>query len=412
MHIINSSACVACQNRLLDIADGLALSEHERAILEHAQRTISVTMPVSMDDGSVRVFSGVRVQFNDALGPTKGGIRYHPEVDTAEVQELAFLMMLKNSLAGLPYGGGKGGVTCDPKAMSTSELERLTRSFVRALGVVVGPDTDIPAPDVNTGSQTMDWFVDEYEKMVGHAARAVVTGKSISQGGSVGRDSATGRGGVYILERYTREMGWQPSETTIAIQGFGNVGGWFARLAAELGFSVVAVSGSKGGVYAPEGFGAAALIDAIEQKRLPPGKEITNEDLLALPVRVLVPSALAHQIHKYNASTVQASLVIEMANAPVTPGADEILSEKKMTIVPDVLANGGGVTVSYFEWLQNRANESWDEEKVYELLQKSINDAYDRVQRRAAAQGTTWRRAAYHEAIERILNAERARGRL
>ncbi len=412
MHIINSPACGACQIRLLDVAQGLELSTKERAILEHAQRVISTTMPITMDDGSTRVFTGLRVQYNDALGPTKGGLRYHPEVDAAEVQELAFLMMLKNSLAGLPYGGGKGGITCDPKALSVTELERLTRSFVRALGTTVGPDTDIPAPDVNTGAQTMDWFVDEYEKMVGHPARAVVTGKSVPEGGSLGRDSATGRGGVYILEQYAQEQGWSPKETTIAIQGFGNVGGWFARLAVELGFTVVAVSGSKGGVYAPEGFTKEALEAALGTKTLPAGKDITNEELLALPVRVLVPSALAHQIHKYNASTVQAELVIEMANAPVTVGADEILAQEGVVVIPDILANGGGVTVSYFEWVQNRAQESWEENKVNELLKKSMLDAYERVSVRSKKAGNTWRTAAYHESIERILNAERVRGRL
>ncbi|MBP9668736.1 MAG: Glu/Leu/Phe/Val dehydrogenase [Candidatus Pacebacteria bacterium] len=412
MHIINSSACVACQSRLLDITQGFNLSPKEKAILEHPQRTISTTMPIMMDDGSVRVFSGLRVQYNDALGPTKGGLRYHPEVDEGEVQELAFLMMLKNSLAGLPYGGGKGGITCDPKSLSVAELERLTRAFVRALGTTVGPDTDIPAPDVNTGAQTMDWFVDEYEKMVGHPARAVVTGKSVAQGGSLGRDSATGRGGVYLLERYAQEQGWNPAATTIGIQGFGNVGGWFARLATGLGFKVVAVSGSKGGVYAPEGFTLAALEASLAEKTLPEGSPVSNEELLALPVQVLVPSALAHQIHKYNASTVQAQLVIEMANAPTTVGADEILAMKGVRVIPDILANGGGVTVSYFEWLQNRAGETWDEELINEKLQKSILDAYARVMARSVSKGSTLRSAAYHESIERILNAERARGRL
>jgi glutamate dehydrogenase len=365
-----------------------------------------------MVSGSVKVFAGYRVQYNDALGPTKGGIRYHPHVHLEEVQELAFLMTIKNAIAGLPYGGGKGGVTCDPKTMSEGELERLTRGYVRALGQTVGPLIDIPAPDVNTGPQTMDWFVQEYEAMVGHEARAVVTGKSVASGGSLGRDSATGRGGVFILAEYAREHGWNVKDKTVAIQGFGNVGGWFARLAAQEGFKVVAVSGSKGGVYNKEGFTLAELESSLGARVLPRGEEVSNEALLKLPVDVLVPAALSEQITKDNAARIQASLVIEMANAPTTPEGDALLYSRGVTVIPDVLANGGGVTVSYFEWRQNLTKETWSEEKVNEALEKSIVSAYREIRDEMEKRNTPMRSAAYSRAVTRILGAERIRGRV
>lgn len=406
------TTCYPCQARLEGFAASFPLTEKETALLVNPQRSISVSIPITMDDGSVRVFPGYRVQYNDALGPTKGGIRYHPHVHLEEVQELAFLMTIKNAIAGLPYGGGKGGVTCDPKTMSDGELERLTRGYVRALGQTVGPQIDIPAPDVNTGPQTMDWFVNEYETMVGREARAVVTGKSIDAGGSLGRDSATGRGGVFILAEYAREHGWSVSGKTIAIQGFGNVGGWFALLSIREGFRVVAVSGSKGGVYRKEGFTEEDIRNALENRTLPPGEPISNAELLELTVDVLVPAALSEQITKDNAARISASLVIEMANAPTTPEADSVLFARGITVIPDVLANGGGVTVSYFEWKQNLARETWSEEKVNESLKQSIVAAYAAIDAEMKKHHLPMRVAAYRRALERIFEAERARGRV
>ena len=262
-------ACISCRTRLAPIAKRLELSDFERALIEYPQRVISVALPVVMDDGSTRVFRGYRVQYNNALGPYKGGIRYHLAVDEEDITELAFLMMIKNALMNLPYGGAKGGIVVDPRALTKSERERLTRTFVRALGKTVGPYTDVPAPDVNTSAETMDWFADEYGKMEGMYMPAVVTGKSIPKGGSRGRDSATGLGGVYVLEQFAKKMKWKPAESTIAIQGFGNVGGHIAHLLAVRGYRVVAVSNSRGGVFRESGFSAEELARAQKEKTLP-----------------------------------------------------------------------------------------------------------------------------------------------
>lgn len=404
----NLSQCTVCQSRLDTLLTEAHVSARERMLLSHAQRTIAVSLPVRMDDGSTTMFEGFRVQYNDALGPTKGGVRYHPDIDREEVQELAFLMTIKCALAGLPYGGAKGGVACDPKTMSPTELERLTRALVRALGQTVGPDIDIPAPDVNTNAQTMDWFLDEYEKMVGHEAKAVVTGKSIAKGGSLGRDSATGQGGVYVLNAYARQKGIIPRETTVAIQGFGNVGGWFAKRAIESGYRVVTVSGSKGGVYKKTGFSLQEIEQALAQKALPEGDVIANEALVELPVDVLVPAALSGVIHQENAARVQARVIVEMANAPVTVDADHALMARGIDVLPDILANGGGVTVSYFEWFQNRAGESWDEVRVNRELKDKMEDAYARAVARMEGEHD-WRGASYREAVTRILHAEAER---
>lgn len=368
-------------------------------------------MPVHMDDGSTRVFSGVRVQYNDALGPTKGGIRYHEHVDEVEVQELAFLMMIKCALAGLPYGGAKGGITVNPKELSEGELERLTRAFVRALGTTVGPRTDIPAPDVNTDAKTMGWFADEYGKMTGTYEPAVVTGKPLDKGGSKGRDSATGLGGAYILERFAADQGWDPAETTVAIQGFGNVGGHIAHLLVERGYRVVAVSNSRGGAYHEDGFSSNELIEAQKNKGLPKGNPVTNEGLIELPVDLLIPAALSEQITANNASRVKAQAVLEMANAPTTVSADAILHENGVAVIPDILANAGGVIVSYFEWVQNLEKSSWSEEDVAAKLKDKMTEAYLAVAAEAKKRGSDMRTAAYELAIKQVLGAERKRGR-
>ncbi len=398
-----SNKCEACSKRLAPIADMLKLSLRERALLEHPQRIISVSMPVVMDDGSTRVFSGVRVQHNDALGPTKGGIRYHHHVDEAEVQELAFLMMIKCALAGLPYGGAKGGVTVNSKELSKKELERLTRAFVRALGTTVGPHSDIPAPDVGTDAEVMGWFADEYGKMTGKYQPAVVTGKPLKKGGSRGRDVATGLGGVYTIEHFVAANRWNPRETSVAIQGFGNVGGHIAHLLSERGYRIVAVSNSKGGVYRKEGFSRVELVAAQKSKTLPQGDAVSNEALLELPVDILIPAALSEQITKANAPRVQAKVVLEMANAPTTVEADAILHARGIPVIPDILANSGGVIVSYFEWVQNLKKQSWSEKKVAEQLKKKMDEAYAAVVREAKKRGSDMRTAAYILAIQRVL---------
>lgn len=406
----DKNVCVACRERIQELVGNMELSEHERALLEHPQRTISVAIPIKMDDGTTRVFDGVRVQYNDALGPTKGGIRYHPHVQEQEVATLAFLMTIKNALAGLPYGGAKGGITVDPAELSRAEKEKLTRGFVRALGTTVGSRVDIPAPDVNTGPEEMRWFADEYAAVVGHPDPAVVTGKPLDAGGSHGRDSATGRGGVFILEQYAQQMNWKPEETTVAIQGFGNVGGWFARLAAERGFVVVAVSNASGGVWKKEGFTTEELIHAQQNKTLPEGDMLSNDALLSGEARVLVPAALSEQITLDIAKRTHTSLIIEMANAPTVVGADTLLRSRGIALIPDILANAGGVIVSYFEWLQNLAQETWSEERVAKELKEKMLSAYTAVQKRAA--GNDMRTAAYQLAMERILEAEKKRGRV
>lgn len=389
----------------------MRLNQSEMRLITEPERIISVSIPVQMDNGALHFFHGVRVQHNSSLGPTKGGIRYHPEVDIAEVKELAFLMSLKTALVGLPYGGAKGGVTCNPKEMSKAELERLTRGLVRALGPNIGPRIDIPAPDVNTNSETMDWFLDEYAQLVGHTEKAVVTGKSIEKGGSLGRDSATGLGGVYILEQYATDNHKKPEDTTIAIQGFGNVGSWFALAALERGFKVVAVSGSKEAIYKEEGLTLNDIQIALRQGTLPKGEEVSNKELLELPVDVLVPAALAHQINKENAAAIKAGLIIEMANAPTTGEAESLLGERGVLVIPDILANSGGVTVSYFEWLQNLNNESWSEERVAHDLKEKILSAYSAVKEKVS-ETISWRDAAYCIALERILTAEKKRKRI
>jgi glutamate dehydrogenase/leucine dehydrogenase len=407
-----SGACAACARRLLPIAQHLNLNPLAQSLLEHPQRVITVAMSIRMDDGSLRVFSGFRVQYNDALGPTKGGIRYHEHVSRDEVCELAFLMMMKNSLAGLPYGGGKGGITVDPKTLSKKERERLTRAFARALGTTVGPHTDIPAPDVNTDAETMGWFADEYAKIVGKYEPAVVTGKPLSKGGSRGRDIATGLGGVYVLEQYIQGKKWKPEETTIAVQGFGNVGGHIARLLSERGYKVVAVSNSRGGVYREGGFSSKELARAQKERALPLGVVKTNDDILTLPVTVLIPAALSEQIHSKNAPYIKARVVLEMANAPTTVEADHILHARRIDVIPDILANAGGVIVSYFEWVQNLKKQKWSEEKVAAELKKKILAASSGVLARSRRDKCDLRTAAFALAIERVLNAEKKRKRL
>lgn len=410
----DKNICINCREWLADLPNTIQLSDAEFALLNRPQRTLSFAIPVRMDNGSVRVFNAHRVQYNDALGPTKGGIRYHHEVDIDEVKTLAFLMSLKCSLAGIPYGGAKGGIEVDPAELSEGELERLTRGYVRAFHRFIGPRTDIPAPDVNTNAQTMAWFVDEYARITGHFEPGVVTGKPIELGGSEGRDEATGLGGAYVLDAYREDKGAQRKDWKVAVQGFGNVGGHIARLLHEWGYTVVAVSDATGGRYNPDGLDVSQLCakKGCKMKDESQGTFIENKDLLELDVDVLIPAALSDQITSANAANIQAHTILEMANAPVAKSADDILFKKGVTIIPDILSNSGGVVVSYFEWVQNSSNEYWKKERVYDSLKEVIVGAYQRVRDRAAKDNHSMRVAAYEEAIHRILAAEKLRGHL
>ncbi len=364
-------------------------------ILSEPERTIELNFPLKLDSGEIEMVKGYRVQYNNLLGPYKGGLRYHKRVDLDEVKALAFWMMIKNALVDVPFGGGKGGLQINPKGLSKAELERVTRDFARRLAPNVGPLVDVPAPDVNTNSLIMDWFEDEYSKVVGKKSSAVVTGKSIGNGGSQGREKATGLGGFFVLEKIVKKLNLK-KPLTVAIQGFGNVGSNIAEILYKKGYKIVALSDVKGGIYDPkkEGFNVELVKKCREEKGylagcfcvgsvcdLAKNKKgvISNEELLALNVDILIPAALEDVLTIMNASKVRAKVVLEMANGPTTKEADDILNKKGVVVVPDVLANSGGVTVSYFEWLQNINKEKWGIEKVNNKLKEKMEDAFDKV---------------------------------
>ena len=373
--------------------------------LTKPKQILTVNFPVKMDDGSTKVFTGYRVLHNDTLGPAKGGIRYHPNVNIEEVEALAALMSFKCSLVGLPYGGAKGGVIVNPKELSEKELENLTRAFTRAIAKNIGPDIDIPAPDVYTNPQTMSWIVDEYSKIVGKFTPAVVTGKPIELGGAVGRTEATGRGAFYVMSQVLEIE--KVENPTIAVQGFGNVGKYFAKIAFENGYKIVAVSDSKGGIYDPDGLD----INEVDRIKNETGsvtnynaKKITNEEVLELDVDILVPAALEDQINEKNVDKIKAKYIFEAANGPTTPEASEILFKRGVKVFPDILVNAGGVTGSYFEWYQNKHNENWDLEKYNSELEKTMKKASKDVYDTKLKYNVNCRRAALILAIERILN--------
>ncbi len=372
-------------------------------ILLNIQKEIHVRFPVKMDDGSLRIFEGYRVQHNNFLGPYKGGIRYHPDVDINEVRALAMWMSLKCAVAGLPLGGGKGGVVCNPKEMSRTELERMTKGFIDAIYLDIGPEKDIPAPDVYTNSEVMGWIVDEYAKQVGKKKEevlGVVTGKSLSDGGSEGRGEATARGGEFVLMEFMAVK-----DKKIVIQGFGNAGRVFAKLISK-NARVIAVSDSKGGIYKGEGLNIEELIKHKEETGSVVGfrdsSEIENNELLKLECDVLVPAALESVITLENASEIKAGVVLELANGPTTPEADEILFKRGVQILPDILANAGGVSVSYFEWVQNMRGEKWSKEKVDEMLKEKMGVATKEVLGKAKELNVNNRLGAYVLAMERI----------
>lgn len=389
----------------------LGLSESAILDLTKPDRFVVVNFPVQMDNGSRRMFTGYRSQHNRARGPYKGGIRFSPEVCESEVKALSAWMTWKCSAVDIPFGGGKGGVIVDTKTLSKNELERLSRAFVGAIFEIIGSDKDVPAPDMYTTPEIMDWMVDEYAKLTGHQDLAVFTGKTLAGGGSAGRTEATGQGGVYVLEQLAKEAGLNPAETKVAIQGIGNVGYYFALLARQLGFKVVALSDSQSGVYNEKGLS----VEEVKQYKkdqgslagFPGAKAVSNDELLLLPVDVLVPAAVENVITEENASKILAHYIIEMANGPTVSAADEILAKKGIVVVPDILANAGGVAVSYFEWFQNKKNEKWSETEVLQKLKEKMNKAFTDSWQAMKDHQTDMRTATYILAIKRVLDASK-----
>ncbi len=403
------------QEQLDKAAKLLKLEPHVHETLRWPMREIHVTIPVKMDDGSVKVFKGFRVQYNDALGPTKGGIRFHPEETIDTVRALAAWMTWKTALMDLPYGGGKGGVICNPKEMSEGELERLSRGYIRALAQFIGPEKDIPAPDVYTNPQIMAWMMDEFSKIRQYNAPGVITGKPLRIGGSLGRIDATARGGMYILREAAKKLGVDLKNATCAIQGYGNAGYFAHKLITEMfGTKVVAVSDSKGGIYSEKGLVFEEVYNHKKSTGTVVGfkdtKKITNEELLELDVDILIPAALEEVITGENADKIKAKIIVELANGPVTPEADEVLHKKNILFLPDFLANAGGVTVSYFEWVQNITGFYWDEEEVYSKLDKKMTKSFLAVWDAMNEFNTDPRTAAYIVAVRRVVEGMKLRG--
>jgi glutamate dehydrogenase len=395
---------------LMQIAgEKLKLDQGIHEMLKRPMRTIIVNVPVVMDDGSLQVFTGYRVQYNDTLGPTKGGTRYHPELTLEEVIALSAWMTLKTAVVGLPLGGGKGGIRCNPKEMSSGELERLTRGYTRALARFIGPYSDVPAPDVYTDAQTMAWMMDEYSQIVGCNSFGVVTGKPVCIGGSLGRMEATSRGVMYTIVEAARHLDIELKAATVAVQGFGNVGYNAARLLHELGCEIVAVSDSKGGIYNPDGFDPTKVLRHKKETgsvvNFGNCNSLTNGELLELECDILLPAAMENQITEANARKIRSKIVAEGANGPTTPEADEIMFENGVFVIPDILANSGGVIVSYFEQVQNQMNYYWSEEEVRSKLQNTIVNAFNEVLTVAEEHKVNMRVAAYMNALKRIADA-------
>jgi glutamate dehydrogenase/leucine dehydrogenase len=395
-------------------ADLLHLEPDLREILKAPKRQLIVSVPVRMDDGHTEVFEGYRVQHNIARGPAKGGIRYHPGVTLDEMKALAAWMTWKCATVNIPFGGGKGGVRVDPKQLSREELERLTRRYATEIAPIIGPDRDIPAPDVYTNPQTMAWIMDTISMFHGHTELGVVTGKPVSLGGSKGRTEATGRGCLYAVREACRVLGIDLKGAQVAVQGFGNAGSVAAQLLHEDGATIVAVSDSKGGIYDGRGLDPQAVTrhkaDVGSVVDFPSGERLTNEELLALECDVLLPAALENTITLENADRVRARIVAEAANGPTTPGADEVLRDKGVFIIPDILCNAGGVTVSYFEWVQDLYGFFWTEKEVSHYLERTMTSAFREVHATAEQHRTDMRTAAYVLAVARVAQATRERG--
>ncbi|MBA2313440.1 MAG: glutamate dehydrogenase [Actinobacteria bacterium] len=394
-------------------ADRLELRDEMREVLGSTYRELAVQIPVRMDDGKIAVFRGYRIQHNGARGPYKGGIRYHESADLDEVRALAALMTWKNALIDVPFGGAKGGVQCDPRALSSAELERLTRRFTSMISYIIGVHRDIPAPDMGTNAQTMAWMMDAFGQKNGYTP-GIVTGKPVELGGSQGREEATGRGVVMCTLEAAKRKDLQFEGARIAVQGFGNVGYWTAALASEQGASIVAVSDVGGGTYNRNGLDIskvfASLEDAESVTEFGDGDSVSNEELLEVECDILIPAAIQGVIDGANADEIKAPMVVEAANGPITPIADELLVERGLTIVPDILANTGGVTVSYFEWVQNIQEFRWEQKDVNAELQKRMSKATAEVFARSEKDATSLRDAAFDIAVSRVARADELRG--
>ncbi len=402
------SAFENAMEQLKKAAEVITLSSEKVELLSHPDRVIEVSIPVTMDSGEIKIFTGYRSQYNNALGPYKGGIRYHQGVTYDEVKALSFWMTIKCAALGLPLGGGKGGVIVDPKKLSKNELEKLSRGYVQQLWRYLGSDIDIPAPDVYTNGEIMQWMREEFEDLAGKKDPGMITGKPLIHGGSEVREYATAQGGVYCVHELSKKMNFISNETTIAIQGFGNAGSHMADLLSKKGFKIVGASDSKGAVVNEAGLDVKKLHDHKEQtgsvKGFVGGKDISNEELLELPVHILVPAALEGVLTDENAPRVQAKTIVELANGPTTPEADEVLHNKGIIIVPDVLANAGGVTVSCFEWQQNKAGEHWSEADVLRKLEIEMLRAFGEIWETSEKYTVPLRKAAFIRAIERIVD--------
>ena len=403
-------------NHWFDLAaDRMELRDDLRAVMRSSYREVQVQIPVTLADGEIHVFTGFRVQHNGARGPYKGGIRYHPEVDLDEVRALATLMTWKTAVVDIPFGGAKGGVNVDASTVSEAELQQITRSFIAKIEKVLGPQRDIPAPDVGTNAQTMAWMMDEYGKLHGHTP-AIVTGKPISLEGSYGREAATGRGLVYMFREAAPALGLQPADTRVVVQGFGNVGSWVARIMAQIGCTIIGASDAHGAIHAEEGLDPEALQahchggGTVSEFEGADVVAITPEELLALECDVFVPAALGGMINAGNADSLNTKVLLEGANSPTTPKADAILVDKGVHVIPDVMANAGGVVVSYFEWVQNLQHFRWEEREVNEKLGAIMRRTYREVYARAQEDEVPLRVAAYQTGIERVVDAARTRG--
>ncbi|WP_129727603.1 Glu/Leu/Phe/Val family dehydrogenase [Ectobacillus funiculus] len=393
--------------------ENMGYREEVYELLKEPLRLLTVRIPVRMDDGSVRVFTGYRAQHNDAIGPTKGGIRFHPNVTEEEVKALSMWMSIKCGITGLPYGGGKGGIQCDPREMSFQELERLSRGYVRAISQIVGPTKDIPAPDVFTNSQIMAWMMDEYSRIREFDSPGFITGKPLVLGGSVGRESSTAKGVIIAMKEAAKVKGLEIRGSKVIIQGFGNAGSFLAKFLHDEGAKVVGISDAYGALYDPEGLDIDYLLDKRDSFGTVTrqfSSRITNQELLIQPCDILVPAALENQITEENAADIQAQIVVEAANGPTTLRATEILTERGTLIVPDVLANSGGVIVSYFEWVQNNQGYYWTEEEVDTKLEAILTASFLQVHQTAITRGINMRLAAYMVGLKKMVEASSFRG--
>lgn len=407
------------QSRLTEVMKYITLSDDVVSRMKFPKRTLIVSIPVRMDDGSLRVFKGYRVQFDDTRGPTKGGIRYHPSVNLDEVTSLSFWMTIKCAVVGLPFGGAKGGIEVDPKELSLLELERLSRGYIRAIADIIGPKRDIPAPDVYTNATIMGWMSDEYNQIMREQLPAVITGKPVHLNGSLGREAATGQGALFVLLQWVKLKDLVPENTTIAVQGFGNAGFQFAKLARQAGFKILALSDSKGGIVSNDSLDPQLIMNHKKsEKKLKAMlycegtvceeaefEVITNDQLLELNVDILVLAALENQITEHNAVNIKARHILEIANGPINSAADEILNQQGINVLPDVLVNAGGVTVSYFEWVQNRAGFYWDEVEINNRLQNIMDKEAQYIFNLAQKYNCSLRTAAYLHGINRISGA-------